>query len=374
MDSRSECAKAADTSERPVRAFVCGQYTQGRGGVAFVCEELSRELAGIGWTPVRASAKRTRLGRAIDVLATAIGRRRCYDVVIIEVYSGRAFWLAEAYSVLFGWLRCPIVLSLHGGGLAETAMCQGRRVKRLLANAAVVTTPSRVIEVSVTGLGIHATYLPNGLDLAAYRFSPREHLRPKLVWMRAFHRVYDPMLAVEVVRLLVGEWPDVSLTMFGPDRRDGTMAAVKRYVREQGMERSVEFGGPLAKADVPCHLERYDIFLNTTTMESFGVGVMEAAACGLIVVTRAVGELPFLWKSGVSAELVPGRDPKSMALAVAGVLRDPKKARRLSQAARETATRHDWSAVLPTWKRVLQAATGGTGPAVEVDACKGRKL
>lgn len=361
MRGSRQSRRGTVTKIGPVRAFVCGQYNQSdeAAGVVFVCEELSRQLEESGWPTVRASAMQSRAGRVIDVVWKSLRARRNYDVAIVEVYSGGAFLLSWLYALVFRSLRCPVVLSLHGGALPAMARSRPRLVRGLLNGAAVVTTPSLVTQDAMRDVSVVTAYVPNGINVPSYEYVQRTMARPRLVWLRAFHRVYDPMMAVEVVNILRREFPDVTLVMYGPDRNDGTLEAVKAYVSEMDLARHVEIRGPVRKADVPQRLQEHDIILNTTSIESFGIGVMEAAACGLIVVTRAVGELPRLWRDGKTAKLVQERSPQQMADVVAGLLRDAEEARCLSAGARATAVEYDWSRVLPRWHRVLIDASRG---------------
>jgi glycosyltransferase involved in cell wall biosynthesis len=80
---------------------------------------------------------------------------------------------------------------------------------------------------------------------------------------------------------------------------------------------------------------------------------MEAAACGLCIVSTNVGELPLLWQDGHDALLVQPADAKAMAGAVRRILTGPGLAERLSRNARFKAEQFDWSVILPLWERVL---------------------
>ena len=39
--------------------------------------------------------------------------------------------------------------------------------------------------------------IPNGLWLERYPFRHRTQVRPRLVWLRALHSIYNPLMAVE---------------------------------------------------------------------------------------------------------------------------------------------------------------------------------
>ena len=50
---------------------------------------------------------------------------------------------------------------------------------------------------------------------------------PKLLWVRSFHKVYNPEMAIYVAHELNKIYPNVELCMVGPDK-DGTLEKCKR--------------------------------------------------------------------------------------------------------------------------------------------------
>jgi glycosyltransferase involved in cell wall biosynthesis len=69
--------------------------------------------------------------------------------------------------------------------------------------------------------------------------------------------------------------------------------------------------------------------------EGFGFPASEAMACGLAVIANAAGALPeVVGSDGHAGRLVPMRDARAMASAMADVLSDPEKTARLGRAAR----------------------------------------
>jgi glycosyltransferase involved in cell wall biosynthesis len=72
--------------------------------------------------------------------------------------------------------------------------------------------------------------------------------------------------------------------------------------------------------------------------EGFGFPASEAMACGLPVVANAAGALPEVVGSGGAAGvLVPPRDPRALAGAIARLLADPARLARMGAAARARA-------------------------------------
>ena len=115
----------------------------------------------------------------------------------------------------------------------------------------------------------------------------------------------------------------------------------------------VLFVGGVANSEVPMWLNRGDIFLNTTHVHNTPVSVIEAMACGLVVISTNVGGLPYLLTDGEDALLVPPDDAEAMAAAVRRVLTEPGLAERLSANARRKAESFDWANVLPMWRKLL---------------------
>jgi glycosyltransferase involved in cell wall biosynthesis len=70
--------------------------------------------------------------------------------------------------------------------------------------------------------------------------------------------------------------------------------------------------------------------------EGFGFPASEAMACGLPVVANAAGALPeLIGTDGRAGRLVPPRDPRAMAAAIAELLADPALCARMGRAARQ---------------------------------------
>ena len=303
---------------------------------------------------ITASSHPQRLRRLVDMLLCAYFKRKEYDIAHVDVFSGFAVVYAELVSRIFHVLRKPFILTIHGGSFPSVANKRPELVHRLLNRANKVITPSRYLQDELKRFQLDIIYIPNGLDLSLYPFQLRANPRARMCWLRAFHEIYNPILAVEVVADVRKYIPDIHLTMIGPDKADGSLVIVNKMLKENELGTFVEITGPVPKTDVPLWLQKHDIFINTTRYESFGVAVMEAAALGLPVVTTNVGELPYLWNDGEDALLVPSEDAGAMAEAVKRLLSEPGLAERLSCNARAKAEKYDWSAILPQWESVIR--------------------
>lgn len=342
------------------RILIIGNFLSSSGLNKTVCEDLASQLRGAGWGVLTTSRYPNRFRRLADMLWTVWRTRNQYAIAQVDVFSGPAFLWAEAVCWLLKRLRKPYVLTLHGGNLPSFTRRWPGRVRQLLTSASAVTTPSRYLQEQMADYRSDLILLPNPIDISAYSFCPRINPKPSVVWLRAFHAIYNPSLAAKTIARLRDDFPEIHLTMVGPDKGDGSFAAFEATVRELGLEENVHCPGRVSKGDVPDWLNRGDIFLNTTNVDNTPVSVIEAMACGLCIVSTNAGGVPYLLENECDALLVPSNDPQAMADAIRRILTEPGLAERLSRNARAKAEQFDWSVVLPQWEAILTNAVGLT--------------
>lgn len=337
------------------RLLIVGNFLSEYTGVRSVCEDLALHLAGVGWQVTTTSKRVPRIQRLAGMMGTTLLRRGRYEVAVVEVYSGPAFFWAEAVAAELRLLRCPVILVLHGGDLPLFSARHQRRVSRLLSRAAVVTAPSDYLREHMKRFRSDIRLIPNGLQLHDYQYQQRAQTRPRLVWLRALHSIYNPLMAVETVHGLVDRYPDVELRMIGPDKGDGTREATLARIHDLGLQNRITVLGSVPKSAVPEALAWGDIFLNTTNIDNTPVTVLEAMACGLCVVSTNVGGIPYLLRDGSDALLVPPNEPRSMVDAVTRVLDDPELAESLRFQGRRRVENFGWSTIIPQWESLLMA-------------------
>jgi glycosyltransferase involved in cell wall biosynthesis len=195
--------------------------------------------------------------------------------------------------------------------------------------------------------------LPNSIEIGNYRFRLRNRLKPRLIWLRSFHELYNPSLAPKVISILNDTFSDIKLTMVGPDKGDGTRQLTEITAKELNVTDRLVIEGGIPKEDVPKLMNTGDIFLNTTNWDNTPISVIEAMACGLCVVSTNVCGIPYLLEHEKDALLVPPDDPEAMAAAVHRLIMEPNLAERLSRNARHKVEQFDWSVILPQWESLL---------------------
>lgn len=307
-----------------------------------------------GWQVRQTSSAANRWVRLVDTLSCLIRWRHSIDLVVLSVFSGPAFVVADSASVVTRLLRLPVVMVLHGGNLPAFESNHPGWVRRVLDRAVAVVAPSGFLADGVGAASARAIVIPNVLDLSDYEFRERVTPEPRLFWMRTFHPIYNPTLALRVLERVRRTSPTATLTMAGQDK--GLLASTRREADRSGLAEAVRFAGFLDPAQKRTELSTHDIYLHTNHIDNAPVSVLEAAAAGLPIVATAVGGIPHLLTHDETALLVPDDDAEAMASAIERILTEPGLADRLSRAARELAEASAWHAIRANWEQVFQRA------------------
>ncbi len=333
--------------------LLVGNFLSSCGLSRSVGEDMAEHLMVAQWRVLTTSSKPGRMARLLDMAITTWRRKHEYEIAQVDVFSGPSFLWAEIITGLLRWVGKPVVLTLHGGHLPVFAQQRPRRVTRLLNKAQAVTAPSPFLYEQMKPYRSDLVLLPNAIDLAHYMFRLRSRPQPRLIWLRAFHQIYNPSLAPRILAQLVNEFPDIQLIMVGPDKRDGSLLETQRVAAALGVAERIEYPGRVAKSDVPLWLNKGDIFLNTTHIDNTPISVMEAMACGLCVVSTNVGGLPYLLTDEQDALLIEPDDVEQGAAAIHRILSQPDLAAHLSQNAYHKVRQFDWPIVLKQWQELL---------------------
>ena len=313
---------------------------------------LGNQLLKEGHKVEMASSKINRLLRMIDIVNTVIRGRDTTDVLIMEVYSGLNFWVADVIGRVTRAFGIPSIFVLHGGNLPRFADRRRSWVTRALTRADKLIAPSSYMARELKNLALPIEVIPNLIDLSEYPFELRRHIKPSLLWMRAFHGVYNPKMALNVFGSIRDKYPDASLVMAGVDK--GLEQNIKDMAKEMGLLGSVRFPGFLDQEAKIREFSNADIFINTNRIDNMPVAVLEACAMGLPVVATCVGGIPDLIRNGHNGLLVPDRDVEGMVSAVESLLENPELAGLISINGRKLAEESSWEKVRCQWEELFQ--------------------
>lgn len=331
-----------------------GNMLQKHGYSPTSVETIGGWLAGL-YPVKRVSSYKNQVTRFIHMVITVIRYRKSCKLVLIDTYSGRAFLYAVAVAWLAEKFRIRYIPILHGGELPKRFTKDEQRSKYFITHAASIVTPSAYLQHEVISRKWGTPVcIPNAIELHDYTFKQRKHIRPYLLWVRSFHMIYNPLMALEVLKeLYVKGYSDAKVCMIGQDK-DGTMKVFQDKVVEYGLSDRVEITGRLSKEQWIRKSEEYDIFLNTTNIDNTPVSVIEAMALGLPVISTRVGGIPFLLEDGKDALLVEKNNVTAMVQSIEDLIENRVHFRQLTENARKKSEQYSWEKVQVRWEKLFE--------------------
>lgn len=334
-----------------MKILYIGNQLESRKGSPTSVDVLTPLLEREGYTVVSASGKESRVLRLADMLYQVYKHRKDSSFVLIDTYSTQNFWYALAVGQLCRKLGLKYIPILHGGGLPQRLRKSPQLSKNFFINAHVNVAPSQFLQAEFEAFGFrNVMHIPNSVNIEDYRFKARKVFRPKILWVRAFAEVYNPMLALQIVEILYRKYPETELYMVGP-AKDESLEICRRLAAEKKLP--IRFPGKVSKKHWIRMAEEFDIFINTSNVDNTPVSVIEAMALGLPVVSTDVGGMPFLIEHEKEGVLVPPNNVVKMTEGIEKILRDNKNSRQIAEAARAKVEDFDWKKIKGGWKKLL---------------------
>ncbi len=299
-----------------------------------------------------ASKKVNKILRLLDMIFTFIKYRDKVDYVLIDTYSTQNFYFALVISLLCRLFQVNYIPNLNGGNLPIRLKKNPLISKWIFKHAYINVSPSIYLKNAFESYGYtNVSYIPNSIEIGNYKFRKRNFNAVKLLWVRSFSEIYNPKLAIKVLKKLEEANIDASLCMVGPDS-DGTLAKTKKLAKKLNIK--VTFTGKLSKNDWINLSKDYNIFINTTNFDNAPVSVIEAMALGLPVVSTNVGGIPFLISDKKEGLLVERNNTKAMADAIMNIVENKNLAQTITKNARKKVEQFDWQVVKQLWLNILQ--------------------
>ena len=333
------------------RLLYVGNKLAQHGKSPTTADWLPYSLEREGYKVITSSSKLNKIARLLNMIQVTYKNRKKVDLVIIDTYSTWNFYYAVIIAAVCRHYKLTYIPILHGGNLPSRLEKNKRLSQKLFNGAKICVAPSVYILNRFKDNGYtNLTYIPNSIAIQNYPYLPRPRLSPKLLWVRSFAEIYNPLLALEVVEMLIKQGVDVSLCMVGPDK-DGSMERCKKIVDD--FKLPVAYTGMLPKEEWISLSKEYDIFINTTNFDNMPVSVMEAMALGMPVVSTNVGGLTYLLKDGENGILVPPNNAKAFVKSINYLLENQEKALKISRNARTEMEKLDWQEVKKLWIELL---------------------
>ena len=274
-----------------MKILFVGSYLRKQTETLQASETISKLLFSLGNEVILKSTFKNKILRLLDIIYFIIFKK--YDLVFIDVFSGKGFYIAFFSSILLKILNKKYVLILHGGNLHNFYNKNHNKIKLIFSNSLSIISPSQFLINFFKRKSFNIEYIPNSINLDKFKYKRKKKISYTLLWVRAFNEIYNPELLIKSIAIVKEKIPNIKLKMIGPDK--GNLKHCIDLVKKYNLKNNIDFLGPISNNKLPQYFYQSDLFINTTKYESFGVSLIESAACGTPIISNPVGEIPIIW-------------------------------------------------------------------------------
>ena len=274
-------------------------------------------------------------------LLLAVLTRRASVVHINTSLNFRAYWRDLAYVAMAKLGGARVVYQVHGGALPENFFAGNRFLTSFLRFTLGV--PDLVVVLAQCELESYREFvpnqqvviLPNGVDCRPYdpiptvRSLPEQPLR--IVYIGRVAREKGLYETLQGLRLAHDGGVDARLIVAGAGDEQPRL---RRYAQALGIASRVCFVGPVFGEEKVKLLRGCDVFILPSYSEGLPYSLLEGMAAGVPVITTPVGAIPDVVTDGTHGVLVPPRDGKAIAGALAMLAADRDRLSWMSRACR----------------------------------------
>jgi glycosyltransferase involved in cell wall biosynthesis len=158
---------------------------------------------------------------------------------------------------------------------------------------------------------------------------------------------------LDAFQSLLTDWPDLKLVLVG--KKGWLYDPFFRHLQTLGLQECVFFPGYVEEADLPAFYQLAELFVFPSLYEGFGLGPIEAMACGTPVISSKRSSLPEV--VGEAGLLIDPIDTADLTTALRRVLTDPELRADLRQRGLAQAQKFSWAKATDELLNVYRSLT-----------------
>ena len=331
---------------RPLRVAIIAPGPQTEGGITTVVERVfdqlrTRPQISVRWIPSHRTGHATgKLLEAIRGLARACWYFPRTDVVHIHSSAQVSFYRKSVFFWLARLANCIVIWHLHAPNQDFEAFFDRGGMTRRYINA-VFRRCAKIVVLSRSWLALVSRVVSTSRVCVIYNPIPDAGDEPRrtgrddecrvLYLAHLIQRKGYPLL-IRAFAAVAGGDPRCRLVFAG----SGELEEARALARELDIEDKVEFLGWIGDEQRTDELRRATVFALPSYQEGLPMGVLEAMAYGLPVITTPVGGIPDVIEDGTNGILIEPGDEQALAAALRSVIADRGFREALGDAARDS--------------------------------------
>lgn len=316
-------------------------------------DQLAEVLKKNGYQVITTSIYVQRLFRLLDTIYTILVNRKKFDIAIVPFYGGfRSYVWEEITLFLLKKINKKVVLIIHGGAIPQRMKIKSRKYIKTMKRADVLVCPSEFLIHELKEYHLQAILVENIIELNQYLFQQKNALTPKLLWMRTFEDIYDPLMAIDILVKLKEEHANATMVMAGHDR--GMLQPTINYAKEKNVLDCIEFPGYITNEQKNKYAKTCSIYICTNKVDNAPISLIEMMALGVPIVTVNAGGIPYLVTDNYDCLMINNRSVNDMVEKINELINNPSEASRLTLNGRASAQRFGESPVMQKWNTIFE--------------------
>ena len=241
-------------------------------------------------------------------------------------------------------LKIPLVVIFHGFDATKKQLLKKykRPYQKMFSYAAAIIAVSNEMKNKLIEAGApeeKITVIPYGINLAMFHPSSEKSSTPLFMAVGRFIAKKSPLTTIRAFHSVWRKHPGAKLVMIGG--KNELYHSCMQLTHKLNLDNAVTFTGVLSPAAIAEWLRKAHVFLQHSVtaangdMEGTPVGILEACASGLPVVSTLHGGIKDAVIHGKTGFLVPEHDEEGMARFMEYLIDNPSVAREMGNSARE---------------------------------------
>ena len=228
----------------------------------------------------------------------------------------------------------PFILSTWGNDIIispQKYWIIKKLVEFTLRKADLVTATSKMLAEATSKFiydekPVHT--IPFGVDVDLFSPLKEKSLNDNICIgiVKALEKSYGIEYLIRALKIVVDEGYEPNLLIVGEGSLRNKLEALTETLNLSSL---VEFIGEVDNYTVVEYLQKMDIFVVPSILESFGVAALEASSCAIPVIASNIGGLPEVVNDGTTGFLVPPCDSESIAAKIIQLIGEPSLRKQL---------------------------------------------
>ncbi len=293
-----------------------------------------------------------RLPRGIgNELLNAIGGGRKTILAYLEELQPDLVHANDTYGIMSSDLPFPQVFTIHGFIYEDTLVSDGKFVWLRSKLWQWVETSGWARKKNIISISPYVREKLGGVfngtiydienPISEDFFDVKREEKKGVIFSAAVISKRKNQLAlIQAVEHLLNNGCDVELRLAGPIVEPDYGETVKKYIQKKGLNKRVILLGSLGRIAIMNELSQASLFALVSQEENSPMGIEEAMAVGLPIVTSNRCGMPYMVRNYETGFLVDPFDPKRISKAIMTILEDDLLSDSISKAAKKFAKEH----------------------------------